>query len=318
VARDRLLFFATDVHGSEVCFRKWLAAARAYGADTLLMGGDLTGKVIVPVHARDGHHVARWGDEEHRLNSRAELDAFARKVADAGAYVWHADPDEAARMFADEEATEQLFAELTAARIGEWVQLAEDRLPDDVQAYIIPGNDDAPEIDAELDRGVRLCNAEQRVVWLDDWLPMVSYGDSTPTPWDSPREVSEQEYGSRLEQLVGELDDPHRAVLNLHVPPHGSQLDMAPALDPEKRVRYSAAGDMLLAPVGGHSVRECIERFEPLLGLHGHVHEARGRVRIGPTVCFNPGSDYQHGVLRGVLVRVSPKHGVRDYTFTSG
>lgn len=318
MARDRLLFFATDVHGSEACFRKWLAAARAYGADTLLMGGDLTGKVIVPVHARNGRHEARWRGAEHRLESRADLVAFARRVADAGAYVWHAGPDEAARAFADEQATERLFAELTAERVREWVELAEDRLTDDVQAYIMPGNDDSTDVDAALDRGARLRNAEQRVVWLDDWLPMISYGDSTPTPWDSPREVSEEEYRRRVEQLVAELDDPSRAVLNLHVPPYGSRLDLAPALDEGKRVRYSAAGDTLLAPVGGHSVRECIERLQPRLGLHGHVHEARGRAKIGRTVCFNPGSDYQQGVLRGVLVRVSPKAGVRDYTFTTG
>ena len=318
MAKDRLLFFATDIHGSEVCFRKWLAAARAYGADTLIMGGDLTGKVIVPVQSREGHYVARFRGVEHRLETEAELAAFARTVADAGGYVWHTDPEEAARVFADDDAAERLFAQLTAERVRQWVDLAEERLGDDAQAFIIPGNDDAPEVDAELDRGTRLCNAEQRVTWLDDWLPMVSYGDSTPTPWQSPREVPEDEYERRVEALVGELDDPSRAVLNLHVPPHGSQLDMAPALDEHKHVRYTAAGDMMLAPVGGHGVRACIERHEPLLGLHGHVHEGRGRAKIGRTVCFNPGSDYQQGVLRGVLVRISHRKGVRDYTFTTG
>ena len=318
MARDRLLFFATDIHGSEACFRKWLAAARAYGADTLVMGGDLTGKVIVPVHPRNGHHVARFRGEERQLETAAELETFTRKVADAGGYVWHAEPDEAERAFADDEASERLFARLTAERVRQWVDLAEQRLGDDVQAFIIPGNDDAPEVDAELERGQRLRNAEERVTWLDDWLPMVSYGDSTPTPWDSPREVSEEEYERRVEALIGQLEDPRSAVLNLHVPPRDSQLDLAPALDEERRVRYSAAGEMLLAPVGGRGVRACIERHEPLLGLHGHVHEGRGRAKIGRTMCFNPGSDYQTGVLRGVLVRISPRKGVRDYAFTTG
>jgi Icc-related predicted phosphoesterase len=318
VARDRLLFFATDLHGSEVCFRKWLAAATAYRADTLIMGGDITGKVIVPVHARNGHRIARWRDVDHRLETDAELQAFTRKVADAGAYVWHVDPDEASQVFADDDATEQLFARLTAERVRAWVEIAEERLGEGVQAYMIPGNDDAREVDEELERGRRVRNADERVVWLDDWLPMVSYGDSTPTPWDSPREVSEAEYGHRVEALAAQLDDPCRAIFNLHVPPYASQLDLAPSLDEDKRIRYSTAGDMILAPVGGHSVRACIERFEPLLSLHGHVHEGRGRTKIGRTVCFNPGSDYQQGVLRGVLVRVSAKKGVRDFTFTTG
>jgi uncharacterized protein len=318
MGRDRLLFFATDLHGSEVCFRKFLAAAGAYGADTLVMGGDITGKVIVPVHPQGGGHVARWRDQEHRLDSEEELAAFTRRVADAGAYVWHAEADEAALTLADDDATDALFTRLTAERVRDWVALAEERLPRGVDAFAIPGNDDAPEVDAALAGGERMRFAEAEVVWVDDWLPMVSYGDSTPTPWNSPREVSEEQYAARLEELVGRLDDPQRAVFNLHVPPYDTPLDQAPALDDELRVRYSGAGDMLMAPVGSRAVREAIERAQPLVALHGHVHEGRGRTRIGRTVCFNPGSDYQAGVLRGVLVRVSPGKGVRDYTFTTG
>jgi Icc-related predicted phosphoesterase len=218
----------------------------------------------------------------------------------------------------DEQATGELFTRLATERARSWVELADERLGDDVQAFIIPGNDDASEVDAALSGGERLQPADSQVVWIDDWLPMVSYGDSTPTPWDSPREVSEEEYGRRLDALIDELRDPSSAVFNLHVPPYDSQLDLAPALDEDMSVRYSAAGDMLLEPVGSHAARERIESAQPRLGLHGHVHEARGRAKLGKTVCFNPGSDYQQGVLRGVLVRVSPRKGVRDYTFTTG
>jgi len=161
-------------------------------------------------------------------------------------------------------------------------------------------------------------NADRRVVWLDDWLPMASFGDSTPTPWDSPRELPEDEYEREVELLVSGLDDFERAIFNLHVPPYDSALDLAPELDDELRVRYTVAGDARTAPVGGKAVREAIERYQPLVGLHGHVHEGRGRARIGRTICFNPGSDYQQGVLRGVLLRLSSKRGVRDFTFTTG
>jgi uncharacterized protein len=318
LGRDRLIFFATDVHGSGVCFRKFLSAASVYGADTLVMGGDLTGKVVVPVHPENGGHVARWRGEEHRLESEAEVEAFARTLADAGAYAWRADRDEAAAVLGDDEATEKLFARLTAERAREWVRLADERLGSGVQAFVIAGNDDAPEVDAALAAGERLRPADSQVVWIEDWLPMLSYWDSTPTPWDSPREVSEEEYGRRIDELAEELPDPSAAIFNLHVPPYDCQLDLAPALDEELRVRYSGAGDMLYAPVGSHSARERIERYQPRLGLHGHVHEARGRVKLGRTVCFNPGSDYQQGVLRGVLVRVSARKGVSDYTFTTG
>jgi uncharacterized protein len=318
MARDRLLFFATDLHGSEACFRKFLGAGRVYGADTLIMGGDVTGKVIVPVHPAPHGHVARWHDADHELATAAEVGAFVRAVADTGGYAWLAERDEAAATFADDAATEALFTRLAAERVRAWVRLADERLTDGVQGFAIPGNDDANEIDAALAGGERLRAAEGRVAWLDDWLPMISCGDSTPTPWDSPREVTEDAYAARLDELIATLDGPGEGIFNLHVPPYDTPLDLAPSLDAERRVRYTAAGDMRMGPVGSHAVRAAIERAQPVASLHGHVHESRGRARIGRTVCFNPGSDYRSGVLRGVLVKLSRTRGVADYAFTTG
>jgi Icc-related predicted phosphoesterase len=318
MARDRLLFFATDLHGSEACFRKFLAAGRVYGADTLIMGGDITGKMVVPVYPASGGHVARWREVDYELGTAAELGGFVRAVADAGAYAWVAERDEAAATFADEAATEELFARLAAERVRAWVRLAEERLADGVQAFAIAGNDDAAEVDAALAGGERLRAAEGRVAWLDEWLPMISLGDATPTPWDSPREVTEEAFAARLDELIAMLERPGEGIFNLHVPPYGTPLDLAPSVDAELRVRYSAAGDVIMTPVGSHAVRAAIERAQPVASLHGHVHESRARARLGRTVCFNPGSDYRSGVLRGVLVKVSRTRGVSDYAFTTG
>jgi uncharacterized protein len=318
VAGSHLIFFATDLHGSEVCFRKWLNAATGYGADVLVMGGDLTGKVIVPVHRIDGRYRARWGYEDIELESDDELALFRRRVADAGAYVWRSEPDEAAAVFADDDALDALFRRLTAERLAEWVALAESRISDGTQAFIIAGNDDAEEIDDVLSAGRRLQLADNRRVAIDDWLSMISLGDSTPTPWNSPRELPEEEYAAKLETLVSSIDEPARSIWNLHVPPHASALDDAPELDESLAVRYTVAGDVKMIPVGSRAVRSAIERHHPLLGLHGHVHEGRGRARIGSTTCFNPGSAYQQGVLQGVLVRIDRKKGVRDHSMTTG
>jgi uncharacterized protein len=318
LARDPLIFFATDIHGSEVCFRKWLSAGPAYGADVIVMGGDLTGKVIVPLHRIGGRFHARWRETDLVLDTDAEVAAFRRQVADAGAYIWDADPDEAAAVFADEDATDALFARMTTERIEEWVELADTRITNGTKAFIIAGNDDVPEVDEALGRGVQMQLADCRVVRLDDWLPMVSLGDSTPTPWDSPRELTEEQYADKLDSLLGDLDDIEGSVWNLHVPPYASTLDDAPALDDKRNVQYTVAGDTKFAPVGSQAVRRAIESRQPMLGLHGHVHEARGRIKIGRTVCFNPGSSYQQGILLGVLVRVSEKRGVKDYTLTTG
>jgi uncharacterized protein len=318
MARDRLLFFATDLHGSEACFRKFLSAGRVYGADTLIMGGDITGKAIVPVYPAPRGHVARWRDTDHELATAAELHAFVRAVADAGGYAWLSERDEAAAILADDAATEALFTRLAAERVRAWVRLADERLADGVQGFAIPGNDDVDEIDAALAGGARLRAAEGTVAWLDDWLPMISYGDSTPTPWDSPREVTEEAYATRLDELIAMLERPREGIFNLHVPPYDTQLDLAPSLSPNLRVRYTAAGDTHMGPVGSHAVRAAIERAQPVASLHGHAHESRGRARLGRTVCFNPGSDYRSGVLHGVLVRVARKRSVVDYAFTTG
>ncbi len=318
MGRDRLLFFATDVHGSARCFRKWLNAADAYGADVLVLGGDVTAKSIVPIERRNGGWTARWREEVHELSSEAEVEAFERTLADLGVYGWRTTPDEAAAVLGDEEAEHALFTRLAAERTRGWVAFARERLGDNgVAAFVMAGNDDPPEIDEALADGGPLVLCDHRTVWIDDWLPMISLGESTPTPWKTPRELEEPELAAALERLIAELDDPSRAIFNLHCPPRDSQIDGAPELDENLAVQYSM-GEMRYAPVGSTAVRAAIERYQPLVGLHGHVHEGRGRCRIGRTLCFNPGSDYKQGVLRGLLLRLSPRRGLRDYAFTMG
>ncbi len=216
---DAFVFFATDLHGSERCFRKWLNAAEGYGAGVLVLGGDITGKVIVPVQRRNGSHLALWRGEEHVLDGPTAVVEFERAVADTGAYAWHAEPDEAAATFADDGASERLFARLASERLAGWIALADERLGEKgVKAFAIAGNDDPWEVDEALSSGRTLVNGEQRVVWIEDWLPMLSLGVSTPTPWNSPREVSEEEHGRLVAQLADGLDEPGSAIFNLHVP----------------------------------------------------------------------------------------------------
>src|SRR6185312_3306089 len=88
-----------------------------------------------------------------------------------------------------------------------------------------------------------------------------------------------------------------------HVPPYDSGLDTAPVLDVNLRPTVSA-GDVLRGPVGSHAVRRVIEEFQPLLSVHGHVHESGGERRIGDTVSINPGSEANAGILRGYLVDI--------------
>jgi len=96
-------------------------------------------------------------------------------------------------------------------------------------------------------------------------------------------------------------------VFNLHPPPYGTQLDEAPALDENLRVQ-AVLGQVQYTAVGSTAVREIEIQREPLVGLHGHIHEASGIRRLGKkrrNLVLNPGSDYSTGALNGALVSLN-------------
>jgi len=148
---------------------------------------------------------------------------------------------------------------------------------------------------------------------------MISIGLSTPTPWKTPREVSEEELWTEIEKMAAQVPDLHKAVFNFHDPPNDSTLDTCPMLDWSKDppVQIVKAGQVVLHGAGSKSVRRAVETYQPILGLHGHIHESAGVAKIGRTVCINPGSEYGEGVLRGVLVQLRAGE-VDGYQLTSG
>jgi uncharacterized protein len=302
------LYVVSDLHAAEGAWRKLLNAIRldVYKADAALVAGDLTGKAIVPiVRGRRGYEANLLG-VNRRARSDDDLAKLERDIADVGYYSFVAESGEAEALVEDEAARDALLHRLIAERIEAWLALAAERLADsDVPLLLIPGNDDELGIDELLDRpGQRVQNADARVSELPGGHELLGYGWANPTPWHTPRELSEDELERRLEELAGQVRDPRRAVFMIHVPPHDSGLDTAPILDENLRPTISA-GDVLRGPVGSTAVRQVIERHQPVLGVHGHVHESGGERRIGRTVCINPGSEANAGVLRGYVVDLS-------------
>ena len=110
------------------------------------------------------------------------------------------------------------------------------------------GNDDPAELRTLLDATPWGTHAEGRVVMIDDH-EMISWGYSNITPWYSHREQTEEQLATTLRELAGGLKDPERAIVNVHVPPFGTQLDDAPVLDADLRVVQSM-GQVKFAPVG--------------------------------------------------------------------
>jgi len=310
------LFFASDVHGSDACFRKFLSAADVYRADALILGGDITGKFIVPIFEEGGRYRVSFLGEELQLEGREQLERFMRRASDAGCYPYVTKKEPWQELLLDRTKFQGLFVSLMRKRLEQWLAYAEERLKGrHVGCYIIPGNDDETAIDDLLGSSRTIVNANEKVLELAPWLQMVSLGYANLTPWRCPRDISEEELWAKLEKLLEPLSSP--AILNVHVPPYDSGIDMAPELDQEMRPKLGPGGQVLMAPVGSKAVRRAIEAYQPLLGLHGHVHEGRGFARIGRTLCLNPGSEYQEAVLRGVLVELEGAK-VKDFIFTSG
>src|SRR5260370_7448490 len=97
--------------------------------------------------------------------------------------------------------------------------------------------------------------------------------------------------------MVSGLRQPERAVFNIHEPPFATGLDTAPLLDDNFKPLV-AAGEVATGPVGSKAVRAAIERYQPLVSLHGHVHESRGVAKLGRPTVINPGSRNGDGNLR--------------------
>jgi len=307
------LYIASDLHAAEKAWRKFVNAIahNVYKADIALLAGDLTGKAIVPIIEKPSS-PARYEAElfgVHRTARGAEeLAQLERDIADVGYYSFVTSSEEAERLATDEPARDELLARLIEERVGAWMELATERLAgSEVPMYLIPGNDDELGIDPILNApGHAPVNVDGRVVEMPGGLTLLACGWSNNTPWNTPREETEDALYARLDALARQVQDPRRAVFMIHVPPHDSGLDTAPILDENLRPTISA-GDVLRGPVGSTAVRKIIETYEPLLSVHGHIHESGGERKIGRTLCINPGSEANHGILRGYLIDIGRK-----------
>ena len=307
------LFYAGDVHGSRVCWKKFVNAAAHYPADALVMGGDLTGKALVPiVREGDGSYCARVIGEQRVARTAGELDELQQAISTNGMYPLIVDPDEARALATDSARREAAFEEALLDELRLWVKLADERLGGtDVRAYVIPGNDDPWSIDEVLTAGTSVVACDETVERVGPH-EMVSFGYSNQTPWKTPRELGEEEIYSRLRRLADQLETPRQAIFNVHVPPYESSLDTAFEVDEDLRY-VMKGGRPHEVPTGSQAVRQIIEEVEPLLSLHGHIHESKGVTKIGRTVAINPGSDYGSGHLDGCLVHLAPDRVVNRY-----
>jgi Icc-related predicted phosphoesterase len=297
------LFYVADIHGSERCFRKFVNAAKFYGVDAVILGGDITGKALVPLIEQDSGDIeVRFMGEDRVLRSDADIESIEKAIRFNGFYPFRIGAEALSAYEDDDQARERFFASIMADELRRWLAFADERLGGtEIDCLAMPGNDDESFTSDVLHEAEHLVNPEDRIVDVGPYQ-VLSLGYSNITPWHSPRELSEQQLEERLTVMSDRLDPDRPAIYNIHVPPHASTLDDAPEIRSDLTVVGGSGARMV--PVGSPAVRAAIERDQPMLGLHGHIHESRGAARIGRSVCVNPGSEYNTGVLRGVIVRL--------------
>ncbi len=308
-------YFATDVHGSDRCFRKFLAAAATYDGGVMILGGDIAGKGLVPIRSDNGSLAATVKGESVTVPAE-EAGALQAEINRMGFYSVIVDSGELGRLEADKAHRDAVFKQEIVRQIEGWCRLAEERLDPSVRCIITPGNDDPLAIDAVLKSAPRIDCPEGELFELGPVL-LASCGDVTPTPWNTEREFSEEELGQRLAKMMDAVPKGRKVVANFHNPPFSSGLDFAAELD-ATLLPVLRGGRPSIIPVGSKAVREAIKHYRPVVGLHGHIHESKAAQKIGSTMCLNPGSDYAADVLRGAIVDLAEDGSFMDFLFTAG
>lgn len=312
-------YFSVDVHGNTIVWRKWINAVNVYKANVLILSGDLTGKAIIPIYDKNGYYEAEFLGRKYTINNNDELKKLEEQIENIGYYYKVMTMKEAQELAADEKKLENLFKELITERIRKWMDLLLEKVNTrEVIVMAMPGNDDEFWVDEVIkeygDRGI--IYPLDKIVELPYGYEVVSNDYVNPTPWKTPREVDEKKLEKMLEEKIKKVHNMEKAIFNFHPPPYNTKLDLAPKLDKNMKIVY-VGGKPLMIHVGSTAVRKMIEKYQPLMGLHGHIHESYASDKIGRTIVVNPGSEYTEGILRGFIIELD-EHGIKNYWKVEG
>jgi Icc-related predicted phosphoesterase len=308
------VFFATDLHGSEMCWRKFLNAAKFYDADVLICGGDMTGKAMIPIVEENGHYTVTIASDR-QVVSAGEVGNIESQIRRRGYYPLHVTPERLQELDENADVRKKTFQQVMLDGVRRWMDMASEKLRGSgVRIFVCPGNDDEMEVDDVVRESDMVELGEGRMVEIDGFT-MISTGWSNHTPWNTHREETEELLGERIEAMAKQIPDPTRAIFNLHCPPYRSGLDEAPAIDSDLKLMH---GGRALRPVGSTAVRQAIDKHQPLLSLHGHIHESKGAVKLGKTLSINPGSAYEEGILMAAVINLDAKKGIKSYQLVNG
>jgi Icc-related predicted phosphoesterase len=318
MARTTRIFYVADLHGSAICFRKFVNASSAYKADVLIVGGDIVAKTLTPIFPDGSGWVVTVEGERRAAHTPDELARLEDRLRDEATVPYRTTPNEWAELLADRARIDRVFETRAQEELRRWLDWAGERLRGRSTRLLIGlGNDDPSSIEPVIDRHPAAELTDHAVLRIGETHEMLTLAYSNPTPWATHRELSEEAIAAWISERHARLEDPARAIYNFHVPPRDTPLDLAPRLDAKLTKLMAPGGEPEMVHVGSSAVRAALRRDQPLLGLHGHIHESRGTFQIGRTMVINPGSAYTEGTLLGAVVDLGPDQ-IRTHLLTQG
>lgn len=314
------IYYASDLHGSEKCWRKFLATPKYYQADVIIIGGDITGKFIVPIiHLPNGRVEATFMGRKRKLKKEKDIEALKKQIANTGQYVIDMTQEEYEGYQQDPSRLDSLFEKLLVERVEQWMEMADETLRgQNVRCFISAGNDDIFDVDDALAASEIVEMHDGRVVDLGNDFELLGMGYGNITPWNCPRDISEEELAAKIEAVASQISNVDRAIFDIHVPPYDTGIDEAPQLTEDMKMVLDPTGTPKMVPVGSTATRDAILKYQPMLGLHGHIHESAGIRKLGRTTLVNPGSEYAECVLRGAIIDLDPEEGLVNVNLVTG
>ena len=299
------ILYGSDFHGSEGVFRKFIASGFQYKADILMVGGDVTGKAMIPViHQGQGRYVGTWFGKEAVATNPTELEKIKKDISSVGFYPIVLEKDEAKELETQPGKMASRFEAEMCLRVRQWMILAEEKLtPQKMLLYFMAGNDDLASIDAAVAEFKSIRNPDMRHSEIEGGYEVVGLSNANMTPWHCARDVEEAVLEQKLETLTGMIHHPEQTIAVLHVPPFGSGLDTCPELDKNLKI-VTQGGQVVMKSAGSLAVKAFIEKVQPMLSLHGHIHESPGHVHIGRTLSINAGSEYAEAILKAAIINL--------------
>jgi Icc-related predicted phosphoesterase len=299
------ILYGSDFHGSEAVFRKFLASGMQYKVNALIVGGDVTGKAMVPViHQGGGRYQAHLFGEDKTAASPDELERLKKAISNVGFYPIVLEKDEAAELEGDPAKMGARFEQEMCNRVRDWMKLAEEKLvPQNITLYFMAGNDDLYSIDKVVDEFQHVRNPDMKHFEMDGGYEVVGLSNANLTPWLCARDVEEQELTRKLDEIKAMIQKPERTIAVIHVPPFSSGLDTCPDLDKNLKI-ITQGGQVVMKSAGSPAVKAFIEKVQPMLTLHGHIHESPGHFHNGRTLMINAGSEYAEGIMKAAIVNL--------------